>query len=63
MSNHFLFILFLVLVEILLMVEGLKEGQMVVQYQTAIQNILVLVLVEGKVERMRINKFIFLCIL
>ena len=51
MSNHFLFILFLVLVEILLMVEGLKEGRMVVQYRTAIQNILVLVLVEGKVEK------------
>ena len=51
MSNHFLFILFLVLVEILLMVEGLKEGRMVVQYRTAIQNVLVLVLVEGKVDK------------
>ena len=51
MSNHFLFILFLVLVEILLMVEGLKEGRMVVQYRTTIQNVLVLVLVEGKVEK------------
>ena len=51
MSNHFLFILFLVLVEILLMVEGLKEGQMVVQYRTTIQNVLVLVLVEVKMEK------------
>ena len=51
MSNHFLFILFLVLVEILLMVEGLKEGQMVVQHRTAIQNVLVLVVVEGKVDK------------
>ena len=51
MSNHFLFILFLVLVEILLMVEGLKEGRMLVQHRTAIQNILVVVLVEGKVDK------------
>ena len=33
------------------MVEGLKEGQMVVQHRTAIQNILVLVLVEEKVDK------------